>query len=97
MHTVIFTPEAKAQLVKLFAYIAEASSSEIAANYTQDIVSLCESLATFPLRGTSRDDLRPGMRTLGYKRRVTIVFEVTESLVTIIGIFYGGRSFEANS
>jgi plasmid stabilization system protein ParE len=97
MHTVIFTPETKAQLGKLFAYIAEASSSEIAANYTQDIVSLCEGLATFPLRGTSRDDLRPGMRTLGYKRRVTIVFEVTESLVTIIGIFYGGRSFEANS
>lgn len=97
MHTVIFTPEAKAQLVKLFAYIAEVSSSEIAANYTQDIVSFCEGLAIFPLRGMSRDDLRPGMRTLGYKRRVTIVFEVTDSLVTIIGIFYGGRSFEVNS
>lgn len=86
MHSVVFTPEANAQLVKLFAYIAESSSSEIAANYTQEIVRLCESLSTFPLRGTSRDDLRSGMRTLGFKRRVTIV-----------GIFYGGRSFETNS
>ena len=51
--------------------------------------------ATFPLRGTQRDDLLPGLRVTGFERRVTIAFVVTADAVLIEGIFYGGRDFEA--
>ncbi|MGB5087418.1 MAG: type II toxin-antitoxin system RelE/ParE family toxin [Methylocystis silviterrae] len=54
-----------------------------------------EKLETFPERGTRRDDLRPGLRTIGFRRRVTIAFAVETDAVTIIGIFYGGQDLEA--
>jgi plasmid stabilization system protein ParE len=50
---------------------------------------------TFPERGTRRDDLLPGLRTIGFERRVTIAFVVTPDTVLIEGIYYGGQDFEA--
>lgn len=75
MHIVHFTPEARDQLDKLEEDIAVAASSAVAARYVDSIVDHCEKLQTFPHRGTQRDDLRPGLRTLGFRRRVTILFE----------------------
>ena len=66
---VVFSPEAQEQLVELYRYIAEAASPETAARYTAAIVSYCESLRTFPHRGTMRDDVRPGLRVTNYKKR----------------------------
>ncbi|MGH6754736.1 MAG: hypothetical protein ACREDP_21480 [Bradyrhizobium sp.] len=43
-----------------------------------------------------RDDLFPGLRTIGFERRVTIAFVVTADMVLIEGIFYGGQDFEAS-
>jgi toxin ParE1/3/4 len=39
--------------------------------------------------------LRPGVRIVGFKRRVTIAFSVADTAVEILGVFYGGRSFES--
>jgi len=94
IYDVAFSPEAEAQLVALYFHIAEAASPEIAAKYTEDIVKECESLRTLPRRGTRRDNIRAGLRTFGFRRRVTIAFEVTENAVTILGVFYGGRDLE---
>ena len=43
-YTVIFTPQSEAQLSELYRYIAAASSPEVAARYTDSIVTYCESL-----------------------------------------------------
>ena len=91
---VVFSPEAESQLVALYFHIAEAASPEIAAKYTEAIVKECESLRTLPRRGTRRDSIRAGLRTVGFRRRVTIAFEVTEDVVTILGVFYGGQDIE---
>jgi plasmid stabilization system protein ParE len=61
-YRVVFSPEAEEQLAALYGYIAAAASPDIAARYTEAIVSYCESLRTFPHRGTMRDDVRPGLR-----------------------------------
>lgn len=95
MHTVVYAPEAEAQLVTLFFHIAAAASPEIAARYTDAIADQCESLKTFPLRSARRDDIRAGLRVFGFRRRVSIAFELTGEVVTILGIFYGGQNFEA--
>lgn len=93
-YTVIFTPEAQEQLAKLYRYIAAAASPEIAAHYTDAIVTYCDGLQAFPHRGTRRDDIRPGLRITNYKKRVVIAFDVDAELVSIIGVFYGGQDFE---
>lgn len=93
-YSVVFSPEAQEQLTQLYRYIAQAASPDIAARYTEAIVDYCESLSTFPLRGTRREDVRPGLRITNYKKRVVIAFGVGSEVVTIIGVFYGGQDYE---
>jgi toxin ParE1/3/4 len=95
MHRVVFAPEAERQLIELYEHLAAKASAEIADHYTEAIVQACESLRTLPIRGTSRGDIRPGLRTFGFRRRVTIAFEVSGEIVTVLGIFYAGQDFEA--
>ena len=92
-YRVVFTPRAEAQLDDLYNYIAERSGTARAANYVEAIVTTCLALSSFPRRGTKRDDIRPGLRTLGYRRRVTIAFSVEGSDVVVHGIFYGGQDY----
>ncbi|WP_318867562.1 type II toxin-antitoxin system RelE/ParE family toxin [Sinorhizobium meliloti] len=94
-HTVHFTPEARDQLATLEVDISGAASPAVAARYVDSIVDYCGKLQTFPHRGTRRDDLRPGLRTLRFRRRVTILFEVADGTVNIIGVYYGGQDYEA--
>ena len=91
---VVFTPRAEAQLANLYDYIAKHGGAARAQKYVAGIVAVCRAMADIPWRGTKRDDIRPGLRTVGYRRRVTIAFSVEEKVVVIHGIFYGGRDFE---
>lgn len=95
-HTVRFSPEAIDQLEELQAHIAAAGSPLASQRYIDSVVDHCENLQVFPYRGTRRDDLRPGLRTLGYRRSMTILFEVTADTVNILGIYYGGQDYEAD-
>lgn len=92
--TVAFAPEAEEQLIELYRYIAKVGSAEVAARYTDAIVAFCEELATFPQRGRARDDIRQGLRTIGFRRRVVVAFVVFGQTVMIVGVFYGGRDYE---
>ncbi len=94
-YRVIFSPEADAQLVGIYRHIAGQASPAIAERFTTAIVDYCEAFDTFPHRGAKRDDLRPGLRIIGFRRRVTIAFTVEQDNVTIIGVFYGGQDYEA--
>lgn len=93
-HEVVFRPRAEADLNGLYDWIAAESGEEVAGAYIDRIEAACLALETFPLRGTQRDDIRPGLRTMGFERRATIVFQVAGEKVVIVRIFYGGQDFE---
>ena len=93
-YRVVFRREAIRQLEELYDYIAAAGSPENAARYTEAIVAYCEGLTDFPHRGNARDDIRSGLRTVGYRKRAVIAFAVLDETVAILGIFYGGRDYE---
>ena len=80
-------------MLALFRYIAGEASPDIADSYVGAIIEHCEKLEMFPLRGTPRDDIRPGLRTTTFKRRVTIAYCVIAERVTVLGVFYGGQDF----
>jgi plasmid stabilization system protein ParE len=67
----------------LDAYIAEAASPDIAGRYTDAILAYCQSLATFPERGTRRDDVRPDLRVTHYRKRAVIAFPVDPAAETV--------------
>ena len=93
-HRITFRTEALEQLEEIYDYIAAAGSPGNAAGFTESIISFCEGLADFPYRGMARDDLRPGLRTIGYKKSTIIAYATLNHRVTIVGIFYGGRDYE---
>lgn len=94
-HRLVFAPEAEQQLVSLYRYIAAAASPSIASRYIDSILKTCESLQNFPLRGVARDDVRPGLRITHHNKRTTIAFAVDDEVVSVLGVFYGGRNYEA--
>ena len=90
---VVLRPLALADLTKLHDYIAAEAGEAVAGGYIERIEAACRALETFPERGTRRDDLRPGIRTIGFERRVTIAFEVKQTQVAIVRVFYGRRDY----
>lgn len=82
-------------MAALYGYIATAASPQIAQRYTDAIVNHCEELSAFPLRGTLRNDIRPGLRITNYRKRTVIAFAVDSKQVSILGIYYGGQDFES--
>jgi plasmid stabilization system protein ParE len=94
-YQVVFTPEAKDQLVALYLYIVAAASPEIADKYTSAVVTYREGLRDMPQRGTQRNDVRPGLRITNYKKRTVIAFAVDARQVSILGVFYGGQDYES--
>ena len=97
---VIFSPEAQTDLLSLYDYIADRSGENVAFGYVARIESYCLGFDLGAERGTKRDDLRPGLRTVGFEKRVTIAFHIEPRSVTIDRIPYGdrdlGRAFPAD-
>jgi toxin ParE1/3/4 len=91
---VILTPEALGDLDSLYEYIAADSGPARAISYIERIEDYCARFDLVAERGTRRDDIRPGLRIVGFERRVTIAFHVDPTTVTIDRILYGGREFE---
>ena len=93
---VLFTASAERQLDSLHRYISDHAGERMADRYIGRIIAFCEGFSMFPLRGAARDDLLPGLRTIGFEQRATIAFTVTADAVLVEGVFYGGQDFEAN-
>jgi toxin ParE1/3/4 len=91
---VSFRPLAEADLFGLYRFIAQEAGHEVAGAYIDRLDAACLALETLPRRGARRDDIRRGLRTLGFERRATIVFQVQRARVVIVRIFYGRQDFE---
>lgn len=91
---VIFAPEARADLFHLYETIAVPAGPQVALAYVEKLEAFCLKLDLASERGQLRNDLRHGLRILGFKRRVTIAFSVDETRVTVLRLFYGGQDWE---
>jgi toxin ParE1/3/4 len=92
---VVFAPEAQDDLLRLTDWIAEAAGPDTALSYIDRLEAYCLSFDLASERGHLREDVRPGLRIVGFERRVTIAFVVDEATVTILRLFYRGRNWEA--
>lgn len=92
---VVFAPEARDDLFQIYGYIAERGAPNAAMAYIARLEARCIGLAAFPEQGVRRDDIRPGLRHLGFERRTQIAFHVTPNAVVIDRILHGGRQLDA--
>ncbi|MBY5737603.1 type II toxin-antitoxin system RelE/ParE family toxin [Rhizobium leguminosarum] len=87
----MFAPKASDDLENLLVYLIDQAGPETARNYVGKIVDYCLSFETFPERGAVRDDLRPGLRVVGYRGKASIAFVVEENIVSILRVFHRGQ------
>lgn len=88
---VIISAEAREELAEKWRYLAEAADIDVADRYLDLIDAQCEKLSTMPHRGTPRDDLRPGTRSISIKRNATVFYTVEERQVLILHIAFRGQ------
>lgn len=95
-HKVEFSTEAERDPEAISEWIIDQSGfARQAINYVKRIRIYLSGFKNFPHRGTQRDDLYSGIRLIGFDRRVTVVFTVSDSTVHIVRILYGGRDIAA--
>jgi toxin ParE1/3/4 len=90
---VVLTRVVDEQLDELHAHLTAVAGGDTATRYVNEILDLLVSFGDFPFRGTMRDEMYPGLRTYGWKRKATIAFFVYDTSVKIAGVYYGGRDF----
>lgn len=90
-HEVVWHPKARADLLALYDWIASQADTETAFAYTSKIEEHTARLSRFPERGTPRDDLASGLRTMPYRRRTVIAYRATDGVVEIIRVIHAGR------
>ena len=93
-YRVIVSAQAEADFDSLFAFIADNAGKTVAKRFIARLHAFCARLANAPHRGANRGDLMPGLRLLGYRRRATIAFIVTDDQVLILRIAYRSRDLE---
>ena len=92
---VIVSPEARDDLLNLYDWIADASSEDVAAGYLDRVERYIRGFDLASERGSARDDIRKGLRIVGFERRITMAFSVTDSDVIILRVLYAGRGWDA--
>lgn len=93
IYKVHLLPEAEDDLFQLYHYIARQSSDAVAQGYIDRIHAYLNGFSQFPERGTVRDELRKGVRIVGFERRVSIAFKILGDDVAIMRVLYAGRQF----
>lgn len=91
----VFSSEAYADLDAIFSWIADATDASAAQSFIDRVGEYCQGFTLFPERGILRPDIRPGLRTIGYRRRLTIAFVVDDDEVVIVRLAHRGRDIGA--
>ena len=94
MRELIYLTAALDDLDAIFDYIAP-DNPRRAASFVDEIRRRCLTLCDHPELGSSRADIKPGLRILPLPRRVVVFYSITESEIVIVRVFSGGRDYEA--
>lgn len=94
-HKVIWREEAIADLKAIYVSTADQANPDIALRFVQRIESAGEKLADYPDRGRRRDNIRPGMRSVPFRRAVTIFYAVDADEVQIVRVIHARRDAPA--
>jgi toxin ParE1/3/4 len=91
--TVLFRPEAEADLLAIAMVIAE-SRPQRALDVVERLRKRCEILARLPYAGRPREELGPGLRSL-VERPYVILYRVDGAVAEIVAIIHGARDLPA--
>ena len=91
MYRIDWSQPAVDDLDTIAAWIEEQAGTAIAGSYVERVRVRVNRLADFPHRGIPRDDLRPGVRSIPFERRLIILYRVGDAAVTILRVINSAR------
>ena len=95
-YQVILSETVEIQLADAKARISLIATPSTVDGYIAGILAFCDDFTMFPHRGINRDDIRPGLRVVSYRKRVDIAIVVDDDArtVSILHVFFGGQDYE---
>ena len=96
-HRIRLRPEAEADPRSIYlGLVGRGASPAIARGYVSRILGHVNGLDLFPKRGSLRDEIRQGLRVIGFERRFSIAFVVDEDAreVVVLRILYAGQELK---
>jgi toxin ParE1/3/4 len=91
---VVWSPEAHADLKEIWSYYAEAAGRQTAESIARNIGRVCTMLEAHPLAGRTRNDLRPGLRSIAVRPHV-VFYRVIDDNPEIVRVLDGRRDLDA--
>ena len=89
-----FALEAIEDLNSMFDWISENANADVALGYIERIEDYCSRLDLASERGQLRNDIRPGLRIVGFEHRLVIAFVVDDETVTIRRVMSGRQDWQ---
>jgi toxin ParE1/3/4 len=90
----IWSPEAIADLEAIWDFYAEAAGQTTAEKVVRQIAETCRMIGEHPLIGRSRDEVRPGLRSLVSHPNV-IFYRVRNDIPEIVRVLDGRRDIDS--
>lgn len=91
-HRVLLSALAIEDMVALHRWIAARADAGTADGYLDRVEARLAALDRFPDRGSPRDDLSSGLRTLSFERRLVIAYRVVGDAVEVLRVIDGARA-----
>src|SRR5258708_22353818 len=91
---ILWSPEAEADLIEIWNYLAREASLEIADKRVREINDACGPLGRFPLRGRPRDELVVGLRSIVTRPHI-VFYRVTSNDIEIARVLHGRQDIES--
>ncbi len=85
---------AENDLRAIFNWVADASDGNRASDYVLRIRARCDALANFSERGTPRNYIATGLRTIAFERSAIIAYLVEPDAVRILRVLRKGRDVD---
>ncbi|MEO8757157.1 MAG: type II toxin-antitoxin system RelE/ParE family toxin [Devosia sp.] len=86
-------PRAEADLDRIAVWIADQGAPITALDYIGRIRRFLSTLGQFLERGADYGRVRPGLRIVGFERRVVFAIVVRDTQVEVERVFYGGQDW----
>lgn len=90
---VVLEPEAELDLIAIYESVADRASPSVALRFVQRLTAYVDGLKTASERGTLHNEVSPGLRVIGFERRVAVAFKVIDDEVRVFRILYAGQDW----
>jgi toxin ParE1/3/4 len=91
--SIVWSPDARADLSEIWNYYAKVAGRRPADKIVQEIGEVCRLLEDHPFAGRTRDEVRPGLRSIAVRPHV-VFYRVNRDVAEVVRVLDGRRDLD---